>query len=329
MQADGDSPLSGTNGERVRFDIGVPSGAIKHYSSWSQGRSLGEFAAAAERCGFDSVHVTDHPFPDDAWLANGGHQAFDPFIALTLMGAATSTLRLRTNLLVAGYRNPYLTARAVASLDVLSGGRTIVGMGAGYLKSEFAVLGANFERRGQIFDETIEAMTAAWSGRSVVRDRAFPAPGHTMLPPPVQGPRPPIWIGGNSAAARRRAANLGDGWIPMRAGATLAAITGTAPLENLDALAASIAEIAELRRARGADSCFDVAVGGFGMPLAADDPDGSAAVASIAEHAAAGVTWLSLPCVGRSLSACIDEMEHLGELVIAPSRAAVAVGSQS
>lgn len=304
----------------MRFDIGVPSGAIKHFASWSEGRSLGDFASAAELAGFDSVNVTDHPFPDDAWLSNGGHQAFDPFVALSIMGARTATIKLRTNLLVAGYRNPYITARAVASLDVLTGGRCIVGMGAGYLETEFQALGANFAKRGQVFDETIEAMTAAWTGASVERDGEFAAHGHTMLPQPIQRPRPPIWIGGNSAAARRRVATLADGWIPMRAGPTLASITGTAPLQSLDELATSIAEIVEMRRSSSADPHFDVAVGGFGMPSIADDPDGARAVESIAEHAAAGVTWLSLSCSGRTLSACIDEMERLGEIVIAPSR---------
>src|SRR5205814_10138786 len=99
---------------------------------------------------------------------------------------------LRTNLLVAGYRNPYMTARSVASLDVLSHGRAIIAMGAGYLRAEFDVLGGDFSHRGKLFDDGIEAMTAAWTGESVHRVGACPADGHSMLPRPLQPPRPPI-----------------------------------------------------------------------------------------------------------------------------------------
>src|ERR1700730_1353380 len=167
----------------LRFDVGVPSGAIKHFEAWVGEGSLNDFAVAAEKAGMDAVNVTDHPFPEDSWMANGGHHAFDPFVALSSMAAVTTTIGLRTNLLVAGYRNPYMTAPSIASLDVLSGGRMIVGMGAGYLQAEFDVLGGDYGRRGKKFDETIEAMTAAWSGQSVHRGEGFfPAEGHTMLP---------------------------------------------------------------------------------------------------------------------------------------------------
>lgn len=306
----------------MRFDIGIPSGAIKHYETWVGDGALADFAVAAEAAGFDSIHVTDHPFPDDAWLSNGGHQAFDPFVALATMAAVTDTIRLRTNLLVAGYRHPYLMARSIASLDRLSRGRTIVGMGAGYLRSEFEVLGADYERRGPVFDETIAAMTAAWSGTTVERGGPFAAHGHTMLPTPVQRPRPPIWVGGNSRAAKRRAATLGDGWIPMRANPTMASITGTSPLEDLDQLATGIADVLALREAAGETGPFEIAASGFGAP---GEGDVEAWPEIVARHADVGATWMSLPCRGRSLTACLDEIAWLGEHVIAATRPSGAV----
>jgi probable F420-dependent oxidoreductase len=303
----------------MNFDVGVPSGAIKHFYEWVGSGHLNDFAVAAESAGIDAVNVTDHPFPEDGWMASGGHHAFDPFVALMSMAAATSTIKLRTNLLVAGYRNPYLTARCVASLDVLSGGRAIIGMGAGYLRPEFDVLGGDYGRRGRKFDETIAAMTEAWSGRSVHRGGGFfPADGHTMLPVPVQKPRPPIWIGGNSAAAMRRAATLADGWLPFPQPEVMSRITGSPPLTSLDDLRAGIAEVRRLRAEAGRTGPFDIAFSSFGRPDPDTDPDGERYRAQIRDYADAGVTWLSLGCRGRSLPACVDELAWLGEAIVAP-----------
>jgi probable F420-dependent oxidoreductase len=304
----------------MHFDVGVPSGAIKHFESWVGDGQLNDFAVAAEAAGLDAVTVTDHPFPEDAWLATGGHHAFDPFVALTSMGAVTSRIKLRTNLLVAGYRNPYLTARAVASLDVLSGGRVIVAMGAGYLRPEFEVLGGSFAERGKRFDEAIEAMTAAWSGESVDRPGGFfPAVGHTMVPRPVQRPRPPIWVGGNSQAALRRAALKADGWLPFPQPATMAAITGSPALTDLETLKAGVAEAHRLRAEAGLEGPFDVAFASFDRVDPEGDPDGSRFLERLAAYEDAGVTWLTLGCRGRSLAACQDELAWLGEHIVGPA----------
>src|SRR5256884_3273244 len=148
-----------------------------------------EIAAASEAAGFDAVFVTEHPFPGDAWLAHGGHHALDPLVALSFAAAATTRLRLQTNLYIAAYRNPFLSAKAVATLDVLSGGRVILGVGAGYLEPEFAALGVDFEERHELTDEALHAMEAARAGESVALDgRHFTATGNTMLPRPVQSP---------------------------------------------------------------------------------------------------------------------------------------------
>jgi probable F420-dependent oxidoreductase len=310
-----------TKGEFVvmKFDVGVPSGAIKHFETWVGDGDLNEFAVAAEEAGLDAVNVTDHPFPEDSWLANGGHHAFDPFVALSSMSAVTSTIGLRTNLLVAGYRNPYLAARSIASLDVLSGGRVLVGMGAGYLRAEFDVLGADFSTRGKRFDEAIEAMSAAWSGTSVDRKGTFyPAHGHSMVPVPTQRPRPPIWVGGNSAAAMRRAALLADGWLPFPQPAVMAAITGSPALTSLDDLRAGIGEVHRLRSEAGLDGNFDIAFASFDRPDPVGDASGERFRERLADYEAVGVTWLTLGCHGRTLTACKEELAWLADAIVGP-----------
>ena len=179
--------------------------------------AIAEIASAIETAGFDACFVTEHPFPTDEWLGTGGHHALDPFVSLAIAAGATSTLRLHTNLLVLSYRNPFLTAKAIASLDAASGGRVIMGVGAGYLEGEFAALGADFGTRNDVTDEAIVAMKAAWTGETVaMKGERFEAAGNTMQPPPVQRPHPPIWIGGNSPRARRRTVDFAQGWSPCR-----------------------------------------------------------------------------------------------------------------
>lgn len=144
------------------------------------------------------MYVTERPFPEAKWLAHGGHHAIDPFIGLSFAAAVTSRLRLQTNLTVLAYRNPFLTAKAIATLDALSEGRTIIG--AGYLEGDFRALGVDPAQRNDLTDEAIRAMTAAWSGQTVEYEGSgFSATGNVMLPRPVQLPRPPLWIGGTAA----------------------------------------------------------------------------------------------------------------------------------
>src|SRR5271168_2474763 len=163
-----------------------------------------------------------------------------------------------TYILVSGYRNPYLTAKAAASFDLLSGGRFTLGTGAGYLKAEFGALGADFDRRGALLDEAIAAWKATWAG--IDHDGPeFGVEGHVALPPPLTPSGPPIWIGGNGAAAQRRVVEVADGWMPMAASGELAAITGARPLEDVATLGEWITDLnnrrAELGRGR-ADVSF-------------------------------------------------------------------------
>ena len=114
--------------------------------------------AAIEKAGFHSACVTDHPVPTGRWLDSGGHNAQDPFVMLSLVAAATRTVKLQTGILVLSYRNPFIVARSVASLDLYSNGRVLLGFGAGYLKGEYRALGVDFEQRNELMDEYMRAL---------------------------------------------------------------------------------------------------------------------------------------------------------------------------
>lgn len=173
-------------------------------------------AQAADKAGFWSGCVTDHPIPSYRWLDHGGHYAQDPFVMLSMVAAVTTNLRLQTNIVVLPLRNPFITARAVSSLDVFSGGRFVFGIGAGYLKPEFKALGVDFDSRNDLMDEYIVAMKLAWKGEDFAFEgTGYTAVGNRMLPTPLQKPHPPLLIGGNSKRALRRCAEHGDAWHPF------------------------------------------------------------------------------------------------------------------
>ena len=184
-------------------------------------------AQAAERSGFDFMSVNDHvvvpaaldsPYPytaGGAWSASGHGHCFDVITTLSFLAGVTERLRLLTSVMVVPHRNPILTAKMLATLDVLSEGRLILGVGAGWMKEEFRLLGAPFDDRGRATDEYIEAFIALWT-----QDKPTYSGTHVnfsdviFAPRPVQTPYPPIWVGGESAAALKRTAKLGNAWYP-------------------------------------------------------------------------------------------------------------------
>ena len=177
----------------MRFTVQLPTDKVAGGEEFLSAEAIAAMARAAEEADFDACFVTDHPIPEDRWLASGGHHALDPFVALSFAAAATRRIRVQTHVLVGAYRNPFLAAKAVASLDVLSGGRVIVGLAAGYLQAEFEALGVPFDERNELADEAIEVMRRAWSEDGIVHEgRHFRAGGNTALPRPLQE-RPPIW----------------------------------------------------------------------------------------------------------------------------------------
>jgi probable F420-dependent oxidoreductase len=280
----------------VRFALGLPTEQPEHYEELSSGAAMVELARAAEDAGMDAIAVTDHPFPEDRWLRTGGHHAFDPLVALAYVASATSTIKLLTNILVVGYRNPFLAAKGVASLDALSGGRLILGVAAGYLEPEFDVLGANFAERNDVLDESLTAMRAAWTGESVsFHGRFFDAEGHTMQPVPAQQPGPPVWIGGNSTRAMRRAVELAQGWMPFPVTQRASRYTRTADLQSMDDLRTRMEKLKGMAEEVGRTEPLDVCFVPFGLSFYDKvKPDFGLLTEQIEVLSELGVTWLSL-----------------------------------
>ncbi len=125
----------------MRFILSAPFHTAPPNPAFLTGDAIAGLARAAEDAGFWGVAFTEHPAPPEAWRATGGHDALDPFVALTWAAAVTTRLRLLTNLTVLPYRNPFLLAKTSATLDRLSGGRLVLGAGVGYLEGEYEALG--------------------------------------------------------------------------------------------------------------------------------------------------------------------------------------------
>jgi probable F420-dependent oxidoreductase len=186
-------------------------------------------AREGERLGLHSAMIADHiVFPLESESAYpytvdrkhpGGGDALETFSILGVVAGATERLRLVTSVLVLPYRNPVLTAKMVASLDVLSGGRVTLGVGVGWLKEEFEALDSpEFDRRGAVTDEWITIFKQLWSQSPASFTGQFYAYDDIRAEPfPLQKPHPPIWVGGHSKAALRRTARHGDGWHPVGA----------------------------------------------------------------------------------------------------------------
>jgi len=289
----------------MRFSVQLPTDKVESPEEFVTGGAIAEMARAVESAGFDACFVTDHPFPSDRFVEQaGGHHALDPFVALSFAAAATSRLELQTHILVLPYRNPFLTANAAASLDAASGGRVILGVAAGYLKDEFRALGADFESRNAFCDEAIRAIRAAWTEDGLhFEGTGYRADGHSLRPRPVRTPHPPIWVGGNSKAAIRRAVELGDGWLPVPTPRRMAGFIRTAAIADLDDLRERLAFAHEYSRQVGRERPLDVCFVPFGLDVnRQDDLDPDVFRGRIAELEGLGVTWvtLSLPCRSRA-----------------------------
>lgn len=301
----------------MQFGLALPTDRVESGAEFVSAQAIHAIARAGEDAGFESAYVTDHPFPVQRWLDGGGHHALDPFVALSFAAAATTTLRLRTHILVLGYRNPFLTAKAAASLDVLSEGRLTLGVGAGYLKGEFQALGAEFDGRGAIADEALAAMKAAWQQDDVqLAGHDFEARGNTMRPRPTQRPHPPLWVGGNSKAAIRRAVRLGDGWLPFPNPASMATFTRTAALESYDDLADRIRFAREFAQSTGRTDSLAIGYSLEGMGGAALSAD--EALARTRSLEALGVSWVGIGFPASSRAEYCQQVHDFGREVIAP-----------
>jgi probable F420-dependent oxidoreductase len=177
---------------------------------------LRRVAEACDRSGFFYVAVSDHVAVPRSHAGAMSTTWYDTVATLGFLAAATQRVRLLSYVWVAPYRHPLVTAKAFATLDALSGGRVILGVGAGHLEAEFAALGVDFARRGALLDEAIDLIEAAWRDEYPTHDGpTWSVHDLGQRPRPIQQPRPPIWVGGSTKAALRRAAERGDGWLPQ------------------------------------------------------------------------------------------------------------------
>ena len=306
----------------MRFSVQIPSDRVERGSEFSSAEAIAELALSSEAAGFDAGYVTEHPLPTDAWLASGGHHALDPFVALSVAAAATTRLLLHTNILVLPYRNPFLTAKSVASLDAVSGGRVIAGVAVGYLEGEYRALGADFERRNEIGDEALVAMKLAWKGESFrFQGRGFEAEGNTALPAPVQSPHPPIWVGGNSRRAMQRSAEYAQGWSPFPLPPRATRRTRTTAIETPAQLGEKIRWMQDYAREIGRSEPLDVNFVPFGRNM--NSPEALDVVAfaeQLQALADVGVTWVSVGMPGQSRAAYCEDLARFGDQVIAKFR---------
>jgi probable F420-dependent oxidoreductase len=294
----------------VQFAYGIPLTSPLN-PEFSTAPAITALARQAEEAGFAAGYGTEHPIPSQRWRERGGHDALDPFVLLAVMSQATTTLRLLTNLTVVPYRNPFLLAKASATLDILSGGRLILGAGVGYLKAEFAALGIDYGTRNERFDEYLHVLKLAWAGGSIDFEGQFVnARGVTAYPPTLQRPHPPIWLGGNSKLTRRRVAEQADGWMPMPAPRGTSAV----PLETVEDLVEMLGYLRSYAASIDRREPMDVMCV-LPDPLAGGDARPTLEMVQYLSEA--GVTWLAVNGSGQTLAEALSFIERFGDDVIA------------
>jgi probable F420-dependent oxidoreductase len=214
--------------------------AVRNMGPQSSRSTIRACAKAAEDAGLDALFVSDHLcIPPDQTSGSGGRY-LDVLATLAYLAGATARIRLGVSVLVLPYRPAVLTAKQIATIQELSGGRMIVGVGVGWMKPEFEALGVDFRKRGALATETLQVIRQCFDSP---QPQAFSG-NLVRFPPFVFEPhprRPPIWVGGNGPNAIKRALEFGDGWHPMLKASELglavaglqaeAAVRGRAPLE--------------------------------------------------------------------------------------------------
>jgi probable F420-dependent oxidoreductase len=297
----------------VRYGIQLPvqSQSTLYAEPWETTagpEDLAEAAGAADRAGFAYVACCDHVAIPRRLAAAMSTVWYDPVATLAFLAARTTRTRLLTHVAVVGLRHPLLTAKQYATLDRLSQGRLILGVGAGHVREEFEALGADFARRGAVLDEGIEALRAALGPEEFPEHHGkfYDFQGLGQRPRPVQE-RVPLWVGGSSAPALRRAALKGDGWLPQG--------------DPRERLAEKIARIRALREEAGLDGPF--VFGAIAEPLYVGRPAwevGRRTLAgrpdviaeSLRAYAAMGVNRLQVRLRSRSRTELTDQIAAFG-----------------
>lgn len=293
-------------------------------------------ARAAERAGFDFLSVSDHliipakresqyPYVAGGAFGTGNHgHCLDQLSTIAFLAGCTTTLKLLASVLVVPHRPAMLAAKMLATIDVLTTGRLIIGAGAGWMKEEFALLAANFAERGQLTDEYLAAFIELWTkDRPAFEGRHVSFSDVIFEPKPLQKPHPPLWIGGESPAAIRRAIGLGTAWYPGNNSQTL-------PLDTPERLATSLKAVSDRCEAAGRDPAT------LGFALLVQDhfewancrvADGSARrlftgtsddmLADAQSLARAGISHAALRLGGDTKEEAVARIERFGAEVIA------------
>jgi alkanesulfonate monooxygenase SsuD/methylene tetrahydromethanopterin reductase-like flavin-dependent oxidoreductase (luciferase family) len=173
---------------------------ILNFGPGANPNALKQWAQVAEAVGYDFAMISDHVTITPDVAAQYPEPFYDPFVSLAWLAGQTRRIELGTTVTILPYRHPLQTARIAANIDHLSGGRLILGVGVGWAKEEFATLGVPFEKRGALTNRYLETILKCWATE----------------PRPLRAPHPPIWVGGSSEAAIRRAVRYGDAWHPIR-----------------------------------------------------------------------------------------------------------------
>src|SRR5262249_2753770 len=217
----------------MKFGVWIPN--CRHLAT---PESIRDTAVRAEALGYDSVWVSDHVVVPHANVLNFGETVFDPLVTLGVIAGATKRVQLGTTVLIVPYRNAVVTAKMVSTLDALSGGRVVLGIGAGWVEEESTMLGVPFAERGPMTDEYLAAMRGWWPSLApAFNGKSTQFSDLHFEPKPLQKPHPPIWVGGHARASLRRTAEIGAAWHPIN--------------RSVQELRAGQAELRELCAARG------------------------------------------------------------------------------
>ena len=294
----------------------------------AQPDQLSALVRCAEGGGFYAVEFGDHiviprkiesTYP---YTATGVAPNWDGWLeqvtTLSFLAARTTRLHLVTSVMVMPYRHPLLAAKMLASLDVLSGGRLIMGVGAGWMKEEFEALGLlSFEERGAVCSEYIKILLEIWTGENPsFRGKFFSFEDLKLGPLPVQKPHPPIWVGGESGAALRRAAALGDAWYPIGG-------NPKRPLKTLLQLREAISELNTCCRSAGRHSTIPVSLIASQLRLEEGITSGELFVgdsekiiSDIRDCEQLGVSYVSFDFLGCDIDETLHAMERFAERII-------------